>query len=81
MLSTHQYDLLITDVEMPRVDGFELTTRVRQSPGMKDLPVILVTRRGEKADIARGIEVGANEYIVKGTYEHDSLVDAVSRLI
>lgn len=81
MLSTHQYDLLITDVEMPRVDGFELTTRVRQSPGMKDLPVILVTRRGEKADIARGIEVGANEYIVKGTYEHDGLVDAVSRLI
>jgi two-component system chemotaxis sensor kinase CheA len=73
------FDLLLSDVEMPGLDGIELTRRVRASRKHASLPVILVTGLGKRDDIARGLEAGANEYLVKGQLESEKLLQAVAR--
>jgi two-component system chemotaxis sensor kinase CheA len=74
-------DLLISDVEMPRMDGFALTRAVRASARFAHLPVILFTSRGSEADRARGVEVGADAYIIKGSTDRRNLLDAVVQLL
>jgi two-component system chemotaxis sensor kinase CheA len=81
LLHTRGADLIVSDVDMPRVDGFALTEMVRSSKQFASLPVVLVTSRESDADRARGVEVGANAYIVKSTFDQRELVDAVARLI
>jgi chemotaxis protein histidine kinase CheA/ActR/RegA family two-component response regulator len=78
-LQHKQYDLLVTDIEMPRMDGLELTRRVRLDPARKDLPIVLVTSRGKDSDIQAGAAAGADEYLVKGQFDHDKLLQAVER--
>jgi two-component system, chemotaxis family, sensor kinase CheA len=75
------FDLLVSDVEMPRMDGFTLTARVRGDRDLADLPVVLVTALHSAEDRARGLEVGASAYLVKSGFEQDSLLDAIRRLI
>ena len=60
-----KYDLLITDVDMPRMDGFELTSKVKADKRLRDLPVVVVTVREREEDKRKGIEVGADAYILK----------------
>ncbi len=76
-----KYDLVITDVEMPRLDGFSLTKRLRSDSTYKDVPIIIVTSREKDEDKRRGISVGANAYIVKGSFDQGNLVDTVQNLI
>lgn len=78
--STH-YDLVVTDIQMPRLDGIELTRRIRAHPRWKTLPVIVATSLDDPKDIARGSEAGADEYIVKGRFDQKILLEAVSRLL
>ncbi|NQD94206.1 response regulator, partial [Pseudomonas sp. CrR25] len=75
------FDLLVSDVEMPRMDGFTLTSRIRADRDLAQLPVVLVTALHSAEDRARGLEVGANAYLVKSGFEQDSLLDAIRRLI
>ncbi|MBS7660638.1 response regulator [Pseudomonas lalucatii] len=75
------FDLLVSDVEMPRMDGFTLTSRIRADRDLADLPVVLVTALHSAEDRARGLEVGASAYLVKSGFEQDSLLDAIDRLI
>lgn len=77
----HDFCLVITDVEMPVMDGFELTERIKQSERLKHLPVIIVTSLAREADRQRGIEVGAEAYIVKGQFETKVLLDVVAQII
>ena len=79
-LSREPVDLIVSDINMPRRDGFELLAAVRQSPRLRDLPFILVTSRASDADKRRGLELGANAYVVKSEFDQEVLVDAVSRL-
>jgi DNA-binding response OmpR family regulator len=58
-------DLAVLDVMMPKLDGYEVTTRLRQNEGTRTMPVILLTARVQEADIARGFEVGADDYVAK----------------
>lgn len=78
-LQRERYDLLVTDVQMPQMDGLELTRRVRADPQLRQLPVILVTSRGRPADIELGAAAGADEYLVKGQFDQDKLLQAVER--
>jgi len=75
------YDLIITDVEMPRLDGFSLTERLRASEEYKGTPIIIVTSREKEEDKRRGIMVGADAYIVKGAFDQSNLLETVQNLV
>ena len=75
------YDLLVSDVDMPRMNGFELTAKIRNDKNLSELPVILVTALGSKEDQEHGIDVGANAYIVKSSFEQSNLLETVNKLI
>ena len=75
------YDLIITDVEMPRLDGFSLTERLRASEKYKGTPIIIVTSREKEEDKRRGIMVGADAYIVKGAFDQSNLLETVQNLV
>jgi two-component system chemotaxis sensor kinase CheA len=79
-LRTGQFDLLVSDVEMPRLNGFDLTARIRADSRLAALPVILVTALEKQEDRERGVEVGANAYLVKGSLDQSDLLAAVRRL-
>ena len=74
-------DLLISDVEMPKMGGFALAEAVRASKRFGRLPVILFTSKGGEADRARGAEAGADAFLVKGDSDAEALLDAVARLL
>ncbi|WP_044875134.1 response regulator [Pseudomonas sp. LFM046] len=80
-LKQGQFDLLVSDVEMPRLDGFTLTSRIRADRELASLPVVLVTALHSAEDRARGLEAGANAYLVKSGFDQESLLDAIRRLI
>ena len=61
----HPPDLAVLDVMMPKLDGYEVTTRLRQDERTRRMPIILLTARVQEADIARGFEVGADDYVRK----------------
>ena len=80
-MSAGPFHALISDVEMPRLDGFGLAARVRQDKKWQELPIILVTSLVSDADKKRGIDVGANAYIVKSTFDQKVLLDTLRRLV
>lgn len=75
------YDLVITDVEMPRLSGFSLTERLRADPRYRSVPIIIVTSLDKESDKKRGIKVGADAYIVKRAFDQSKLLDTVKSLI
>jgi two-component system chemotaxis sensor kinase CheA len=79
-LRSEQFDLVVSDVEMPRLNGFDLTARIRGDRKLSELPVILVTALGKTEDRERGIEAGANAYLVKSNFDQSNLLEAVQRL-
>ncbi len=80
-LPTRDFDALVSDVEMPNMTGLMLAARIRENPRYGELPIILVTSLASDDDKRRGMEVGANAYITKGTFEQKVLVDTVRRLV
>jgi two-component system chemotaxis sensor kinase CheA len=80
-LKSNHFDLVVSDIEMPRMDGFELTANIRADEQLAELPVVLVTSLGSREDRERGIDVGANAYIVKGSFDQNNLLDTVERLV
>ncbi len=80
-LKTEHFNLLITDVEMPGMNGFELTHEVRTNLGLTDLPVIIVTSLANEEDKQKGLDVKADAYIVKSEFESKELLNTVAQLI
>ena len=80
-LKTAAFDLVVSDVEMPRMDGFDLTAKVRADKQLADLPVVLVTALGTREHRERGIEVGANAYIVKSSFDQSRLLEIIRQMI
>lgn len=74
-------DLVVADVEMPRMDGFELTAAIRASPRFHALPVVLVTGLESDADRSRGVQAGASAYLVKSGFDQRGLIDVIERLL
>jgi two-component system, chemotaxis family, sensor kinase CheA len=81
LLREAPFDLVISDVDMPRMNGFELTAKIRSDKRVADLPVVLVTALDSTADRERGIDVGANAYIVKSSFDQSNLLEVIKRLI
>lgn len=79
-LRSGQYDLVVSDVQMPRMNGFDLTARIRAERRLAEIPVVLVTALSSPEDRERGIEVGASAYIVKSDFDQSNLLEIVRRL-
>lgn len=80
-LREEQFDLIVSDVEMPRMNGFELTESVRKDEKLRQLPVVLVTGLETQEHRERGFDVGANAYINKSSFDQSNLIDVIERLI
>ncbi|MCX6546382.1 MAG: response regulator [Acidobacteria bacterium] len=80
-LKTEPFDLVVSDVDMPRMNGFELTARIRADKKLGELPVVLVTALGSQKDREYGIEVGANAYIAKSDFDQSNLLEIIRRLL
>jgi two-component system, chemotaxis family, sensor kinase CheA len=80
LLRTQQFDLVVSDVEMPRMNGFDLTAKIREDKKLAELPVVLVTALETREDRERGVDVGANAYLVKSSFDQNNLLEAVRRL-
>ncbi|MEW6735303.1 MAG: response regulator, partial [Acidobacteriota bacterium] len=80
-LKTEVFDLVISDVDMPRMSGFDLTAKIRADQKLSHLPVILVTALERREDRERGIDVGANAYIIKSSFDQSNLLEVARRLI
>jgi CheY-like chemotaxis protein len=74
-------DLVLTDVEMPGMDGFTLTRTIRRTRGWEQVPVVIMTSCGDEADQRAGLEAGASAYLLKQEFDQTSLVETVRRLV
>ena len=81
LLKSEDFDLVVSDVDMPRMDGFDLTGRIRADRRLAELPVVLVTALEAREDKERGIEVGANAYVVKSSFDQSNLLEIIRRLL
>jgi two-component system sensor histidine kinase and response regulator WspE len=75
------FDLVVTDIDMPRMDGIELVTMVRRDPQLKSTPVMIVSYKDRDEDRRRGLDAGADYYLAKGSFHDEALLDAVRDLI
>ncbi|WP_147165080.1 hybrid sensor histidine kinase/response regulator, partial [Pararhodospirillum oryzae] len=75
------FDAVLTDVEMPAMDGFTLTATLRRDPRYATTPIIIITSREKEEDKRRGIQVGADAYIVKGDFEQGNLLETLNSLL
>lgn len=81
LIQSREFDLVVTDIEMPEMDGFALTERIKKSEKYAMLPVIIVSSRSKEEDRLAGIRVGADAYIVKGQFETRILLDVVNQFV
>lgn len=81
ILQNDVFDIVLSDVNMPRMDGFELTAKMRADPKTKDTPVVLITSLASQEDRERGIRAGADAYIVKSMFEQERLLETIRGLI
>src|SRR5262249_44259947 len=79
-LLRHRVDLILSDVEMPRMNGFELTAKVRSHRTLAKIPVVLLTSPDSEDSLARGLEVGADAYVSKSVVVPGNLVEIVRNL-
>lgn len=75
------YRCVITDVEMPNMDGIELTKKIKSSPKHQNLPVIILTSLGSESHIQKGMEAGASAYLIKSKFERKDLIEAIEKVL
>jgi chemotaxis protein histidine kinase CheA len=80
-LTGEAVDLVLSDVEMPGMDGFTLTRQIRRTRGWENVPVVIMTSRGDDADKRAGLDAGANAYLLKSEFDQADLVSTVRRLV
>jgi CheY-like chemotaxis protein/chemotaxis signal transduction protein len=81
LLDEEPTDLVLTDVEMPGMDGFALTREIRRAKGWEHVPIIIMTSRGSDEDQRAGLDAGASAYLLKTEFDQDQLVETVRRLV
>ena len=81
ILASREFDVVVSDIIMPNMDGLELTAKIRANKKISDLPIILVTSLASEDDRRRGLQAGANAYISKSDFDQTVLLDSIARLI
>src|SRR6202021_2846592 len=79
-LREEEFDLVVSDVEMPRMNGFDLTARIRSDQRLSELPVVLITALESREQRERGIDAGANAYVIKSSFDQQNLLEVIRRL-
>jgi two-component system chemotaxis sensor kinase CheA len=80
-LQERAFDLVVSDIQMPRLNGLDLTEKIRSDERFGSLPVVLVTSMSTPEDRQRGIDVGADAYIVKSSFDQSNLLETIKRLL
>jgi len=80
VLQEHEVDIILLDIEMPRMDGYQFATHVRNDPKLKDVPIIMITSRSGEKHRAKAIEIGVNDYLSK-PYQEGQLMAAIEALL
>jgi two-component system, chemotaxis family, sensor kinase CheA len=78
---TGDFDIVISDVDMPKMNGFELTAKIKNDKKLSETPVVLVTALESREDKEHGIEVGADAYIIKSSFDQTNLLEIIKKLI
>jgi two-component system sensor histidine kinase and response regulator WspE len=76
-----QYDLVVSDVDMPRLDGIGLVLLIKADPARKDIPVVIVSYKDREEDRLRGLEAGANRYLTKASFHDETFLQTIIDLI
>ena len=74
-------DLILLDIILPKMDGFEVLEKVKKDENTKDIPVVLLTNLGQKEDIDRGLKLGADDYLIKAHFTPSEVMGKIDRLI
>lgn len=74
-------DLILLDVVMPKIDGFELIRKIKEENDLKIIPIIFLTNLGQKEDIEKGLDLGAVDYVVKAHFMPSEIVDRVKKIL
>jgi len=74
-------DLILLDVLLPKMNGFDVLKRIKEQPALKDIPVILLTNLGQKSDVAQGLDLGAADYLIKAHFMPSEVVDKIKRYL
>ena len=74
-------DLLLLDIVLPKKDGFEILRDIRREPTLKDLPVLLLTNLGQKPDVEKGLDLGADDYIIKAHFTPSEVVEKIEKAL
>ena len=80
LLAEHVPDIILLDIEMPRMDGYEVAAQVRADPRLRDVPIIMITSRSGDKHRAHAIELGVDDYLGK-PYQESQLIDAITPLV
>ncbi|MGD0581690.1 MAG: response regulator [Bacteroidales bacterium] len=78
---SEDFDIIVSDVDMPKLNGFELTLKIKNDKKLSEIPVVLVTALESREDRERGIEVGADAYIIKSSFDQTNLLEIIKKLI
>lgn len=74
-------DLVLLDIVLPKRDGFEILTEIRRDPKLRAIPVLLLTNLGQKPDLQRGLDLGADDYIIKAHFTPSEVVEKIEKVL
>jgi len=78
IIKKEKFDLVLLDLLLPKIDGFEILRNIKKDPALKDIPVIILTNLGEKENIERGKELGAVDYLVKINFTPKEVIEKIN---
>ena len=79
-INEKKFDLIVLDVVLPKYDGWEILKFIRSTENLKSLPVILLSNLGQKGEVEKGLELGANKYLIKAHYTPSEIVDQIKEI-
>lgn len=81
VLKTYKPDLIMLDIIMPQMDGFEVIRKIKESKNLANIPILLLSNLGERENIEKGLAIGADDYIIKAHFTPEEVIKRIKKLI